>query len=174
MIKPTTGDICIDGNVRFIFNTSVGVLPMLTGRENVVLLVNLIYSEYSDKQKKEIIEDSIKFSELKKFIDTPFRTYSMGMQSRLCLSVISAKSSDLLILDEVFDGADEYFKDKVSKRIINIIDKSGAILFVSHNREQIHSICNRLIVLDKSKIVFDGDVTSGFNVYSNIVKRSYS
>lgn len=172
MIKPTAGSIAVNGTVRFIFNTSMGVLPMLTGRENIVLLVHLIYSDLSESLKKEIIEDSIQFSELGHFIDAPFRTYSKGMQSRLCLSVISAQSSDLLILDEVFDGADEYFKEKVSKRIVSIIDNSGAIIFISHNREQIYSTCNRLIVLEKSKIVYDGNVNDGFKVYSNIVKRN--
>jgi ABC-type polysaccharide/polyol phosphate transport system ATPase subunit len=99
--------------------------------------------------------------------------YSKGMQTRVCLSLISALPSQLLILDEVFDGADQYFKEKVTHRVTEMIQKSGAALFVTHSIAQVRQVCNRVIVLNNSRIEFDGQVEPGIRYYlENIVPKS--
>jgi len=92
-------------------------------------------------------------------------TYSKGMQARLSLSIISAKKCDLLILDEVFDGADEFFQKKISERVLRMIHDSGAVMFVSHSPEQIRLACNRCVVIKNSAIAFDGSVEDGIDFY---------
>src|SRR5256885_10895379 len=101
---PNSGKIQVMGQARAVFDTHVGIHPELTGRENAWLLAEFLYPELEDKQS--IVDEALEFSELGKFVDLPFRLYSNGMQTRLCLSVVTARPSDLLILDEVFDGAD--------------------------------------------------------------------
>ena len=170
MYFPTHGKVKTYGNVRAIFDTSVGIMPELTGRENVFLISELMFPEIPLSKRVEFVEEVIEFSELQHFADTPFKNYSKGMQARLCLSLISAKESDLLILDEVFDGADQFFQEKIAKRVLSIIKDSGAVVFVSHSPHQIEIACNRLILLKDGKILFDGDIQEGLKVYNNEYK----
>lgn len=165
MYKSKSGSIYRPDDMRAIYETSVGIQPELTGRENAWLLSFLMYPRLNKKQRNNIVNESIEFSELNNFIDTPYKNYSKGMQVRLCLSLVSALPNDLLILDEVYDGADEYFQKKVGLRVKNLIHRSGAALFVSHSFDQINHLCNRLIIISKGKIVFDGDVEKGREVY---------
>lgn len=168
MYYPNKGKITIQGKVRAIFDTSVGIVTELTGRENAVLLSHLIYPELDKRTRANFVEDAIEFSELGEYIDVPFQSYSKGMQARLCLSLISCKESDLLILDEVFDGADEFFQKKIAARVLKMINNSGAVIFVSHSPDQIRQSCNRLIVLDKNNIAYDGGVEDGILFYKSL------
>lgn len=167
MYQGTAGKITVNGTVRSVFDTTVGVIPELTGRENAELLCDLIYPHLSKAERTAVLADALEFSELGDFLDVAFLKYSKGMQVRLCLSIISARPCDLLILDEVFDGADAFFQKKISKRILNLIEESGAVLFVSHAPDQIRLACNRVAVLADRKIIFDGPVEEGIRFYYN-------
>ncbi|MBD66749.1 MAG: hypothetical protein CME62_16195 [Halobacteriovoraceae bacterium] len=158
-------EITVHGKLRAIFDTASVVLPELSGRENAWIITNILYSHLSKKERAEIVEDSLEFSELKEFIDQPFKHYSKGMKVRLFLSIVSAKPCDLLILDEVFNGADAFFNDKISKRIKDVIHNSGAVIFISHSEEIIKEVCNRVVVLGGKKILFDGSVEDGLSFY---------
>lgn len=162
--QPTSGTIRVKGLVRAIFDTAVGIHPELTGRENARLLARFIYPFDVDRHE-EMVEEALEFSELGKFVDVPYKLYSNGMQARLCLSMVSCKPGDLLILDEVFDGADVFFREKISKRITSMIDRSGAVIFVSHSPDQIEKVCNRLVLIGNGGIVFDGEVREGLRIY---------
>lgn len=166
MIKPHFGEIITSKEVRAIFDTGTGVLPELTGRENAYLLARLFYPKIKDL--KPIVEEAIEFSELGHFIDVPFMQYSKGMQSRLLLSLISAVPTEVLILDEVLDGADVFFQQKLALRMQNFIRNAGATIFVSHSLEQIRQVCNEVLVLHKGKVHFMGEVEQGWQEYLNL------
>lgn len=168
MISPNRGEINIKGQVRAIFDTSVGIVPELTGRENAEVISALIYPDVSEKEREEIIKDALAFSDLGEFEDVPFLKYSKGMQTRLSLSLVSAKGCDLLILDEVYDGADIFFKEKITKRVLKMIEASGSVIFVSHSMDQIETLCNRMIILDKAQIIFDGDPKEGVALFKKL------
>ncbi len=169
MYSPSDGEVLLgEHEVRAIFDSGVGIMPELTGRENAYLLARFIFQKANKKEIDNIISDAVEFSELGHFIDVPIKTYSKGMQARLCLSLISARPCDLLILDEVFDGADLFFQEKISKRVLKMIDESGAVIFVSHSTDQIEKACNRLVILDKGNIAYDGPVDKGMKFYQNI------
>jgi ABC-type polysaccharide/polyol phosphate transport system ATPase subunit len=172
MLVPNSGSLSLSGSCRPIFNTGVGVLPELTGRENAELLTTFIYPYLNKREVNDLVTESLIFSELKEFVDVPYRNYSKGMQTRLFLSVVSARPSDLLIFDEVFDGADEFFQKKIGKRFLDLMDQSGAIVFVSHTPDQIRDICNRVMVLHEHKIYFDGNVEQGIELYQNLNLQS--
>ncbi len=149
------GQIIKRGQVRAVFDTGVGIQPELTGRENATLMAEFLYPQVEDRQL--LVEESLAFSELGHFLDAQVKFYSNGMHARLCLSLISARPGDILILDEVFDGADQFFRQKISERITKMIEKSGAVVFVSHSFEQIQRACNRVVILSREEgLVFDG------------------
>lgn len=167
--RPSKGKITLNGKVRAIFDTSVGIYPELTGRENAYMLAEFMYPELGG-QNKEIVEEALGFSELGSFLDVPYRTYSNGMQARLSLSLISCLPSDLLILDEVFEGADQFFREKISGRVLKMIEKSGAVIFVSHSEEQVAKVCNRVLWIKEGRIAFDGEPNEGLNLYARLGK----
>ena len=160
--------IRVNGEVRAIFDTSVVVQPDLSGAENAWILTNLLFPSYSKTEREEIIRDALEFSELDHFAYSPFKQYSKGMKTRLFLSVVSARPSDLLILDEVFSGADTFFNEKITQRVEKMIAQSGAVIFISHIEDIVNKVCNRGIVLHNKKIVFDGDIKAANDFYNNI------
>lgn len=165
ILHPASGTITIRGKCRAVFNTQVGLIPELTGRENARLLMRLMFQQESIRSIERMTQEACEFSGLNSFLDTPFETYSQGMKARLCLSVITAKSSDLLILDEVYDNTDCFFQEKMSARLKKFIANSQSVIFVSHSPDYIRRVCNRAIVLHQGKIVFNGDVESALAAY---------
>lgn len=163
--QPSTGTVQTRGRVQAVFDTSVGLNPELTGRENAHLMVEFLYPTDSDRHR--MADEALTFADLREFADAPFRLYSNGMQARLCLSLVSCKPWDILILDEVFAGADAFFRDKIAARILKMIENSGAVIFVSHSAEEIRKVCNRVIILDQGHLVFDGAVEEGLRRYES-------
>ena len=161
--KPTRGSLKVGGQVRAVFDTLVGIYPELTGRENARILADFLYPDLDNRDEK--IKEALEFAELGHFLDTPFKHYSNGMQARLCLSVLTMQETDVLILDEVFEGADQFFREKIAERVLKMIRASGAVLFVSHNEDQLRRVCNRAIVLRHGKVAFDGSVEDGLAFY---------
>lgn len=155
------------GDIRAIFDTNIAFYPNLTGKENAIMLVELLYAKYTAIERKEIVAESLLFSELNEFIDVPVYSYSKGMRARLYLSLISAREADLIILDETFGGTDTFFAEKISQRINNLIAKSGAAIIVSHNIDDLKKYCNRAIVLKDKKIFHDGPLEAGIEKYLN-------
>ncbi len=111
------------------------------------------------------MNEALEFSELGHFLDIPFRQYSKGMQTRLMLSLISSQATDILILDEVLDGADYFFQQKLSVRMKNFIASAGATVFISHIADQIREVCDQVLVMNKGKIGFFGAVEEGLDYY---------
>lgn len=163
MIMPQEGRVITQSEVRAIFDTGTGVVPELTGRENAYLLARLFFPKLKDL--KVIVEEAIEFSELGHFIDIPFQQYSKGMQSRLLLSLISSVPTEILILDEVLDGADIFFQKKLAERMKAFIRNAGASIFVSHSIDQIRQVCTSLMVLHKGKVQYLGPIGQGWNEY---------
>jgi ABC-type polysaccharide/polyol phosphate transport system ATPase subunit len=166
--RPTAGSLEVAGRVRAVFDTSVGILPELTGRENAHLLARFIYPDVTDTA--EIAEEAVEFAALGRFADMPYRIYSNGMQARLCLSLVSARPADILILDEVFDGADEFFRERMAARVLNVIERSGIVLFVSHDAALVQRVCNRAIVLRDGRLAFDGTPLAAFEAYRSLAR----
>lgn len=172
MMQAQQGTIDTTAEVRAIFDTGSGIMPELTGKENAMLLARMFFPK--ERNIVPIVNEAIEFSELGHFIDIPFKQYSKGMQSRLLLSLISAKTTDILILDEVFDGADVFFQKKIAERMKTFIEKAGSTVFVSHSPEQVRQVCNKVMVLSKGKIHFFGEVEEGIQSYFDLHQKSSS
>lgn len=159
--------IKVVGNVRAIFDTSVVVQPELSGEENANILVNLLYPELPKDERKEIARESVEFSELGEFRYSAFKYYSKGMKARLFLSIVSARPTELLILDEVFNGADSFFNAKITERVKKMIEHSHAVLFVSHSVDTLKDVCDRGVVISNNSISFDGKIDDAVHFYLN-------
>lgn len=158
----------INGEARAIFEHSLSIYPDLTGRENAIVLIELLYSGLSKEEKNSILEEAVIFSELTESIDLPFKNYSRGMKARLCSSLLTAKPVDLLIIDEAFDGMDQFYLEKMKPRLKSLIHSCGATIMVSHKLEEIKNYCDQAIVLHDKKIAFHGPVNDAISFYNSL------
>jgi len=161
---PTSGDIYMNGRVASMLEVGTGFHGELTGRENIYMNGAIL-----GMKKKEIdakIEDIIEFSECRQFIDTPVKRYSSGMYVKLAFSVAAHLDSEIMIMDEVLAVGDMAFQKKCLEKMSDVSKTEGrTILYVSHNMNTIRQLCDRCIVLDHGKVVFDGDVEKGILLY---------
>ncbi|MCQ2387343.1 MAG: ABC transporter ATP-binding protein [Clostridia bacterium] len=168
--SPTKGEIGLNGRVVSMLEVGTGFHPDLTGRENIYMNGAIL-----GMTKKEIdskIEDIIEFSEIREFIDTPVKRYSSGMYVKLAFSVVSHLDSEIIIMDEVLAVGDIQFQKKCIEKINSVSEeKNRTVLYVSHNMSTIRQLCNRVIVLDKGKVIFDGNTEEGIKTYENLPKN---
>ncbi len=164
---PTQGEIGLNGRITSMLEVGTGFHGELTGRENIYMNGAIL-----GMTKKEIdakMEDIIEFSECRQFIDTPVKRYSSGMYVKLAFSVAAHLDSEIMIMDEVLAVGDMAFQKKCLDKMNDVSREQGrTILYVSHNMNTIRQLCDRVVVLDHGKVVFDGDVEEGINIYMNV------
>lgn len=161
---PTTGDIWMNGRVASMLEVGTGFHGELTGRENIYM--NGAILGMKKKEIDEKIEDIIEFSECRQFIDTPVKRYSSGMYVKLAFSVAAHLDSEIMIMDEVLAVGDMAFQKKCLDKMSDVSKVEGrTILYVSHNMNTIRQLCDRGIVLEHGKLIFDGDVEEAIALY---------
>lgn len=162
---PTIGCIGINGRVSSMLEVGTGFHGELTGRENIYLngaILGMTKAEVNCK-----IDKIIEFSEIEQFIDTPAKRYSSGMYVKLAFSVMAHLNSEIMIMDEVLAVGDIAFQRKCLDKVGDISRTEGrTVLYVSHNMDTIRRLCDRCVVLDKGKIVFDGEVEKAIEIYN--------
>ena len=132
---PTSGDIDLYGRGASMLEVGTGFHPEMTG-------------------------------EVGDFIDTPVKRYSSGMFVKLAFSVAAHLDSEIMIMDEVLAVGDMKFQKKCLTKMRQAARRDGkTVLYVSHNMATIRDLCDRCIVLDKGKVIFDGDVDEGIALY---------
>lgn len=162
---PTEGEIDIYGRIASMLEVGTGFNGEMTGRENIYMNGAILGMTKAEIDAK--MEDIIEFSEVRDFIDTPVKRYSSGMFVKLAFSVAAHLDSEIMIMDEVLAVGDMAFQKKCLDKMREAAKKEGrTVLYVSHNMNTIRRLCDRCIVLDKGKIIFDGDVEEAIAIYS--------
>lgn len=170
ILNQDKGSFTVKGRVGGIVALGAGFNPVLSGREN--LKVYSAIKGISQKKLQEKEMEIIAFSELEKFIDSPLRTYSSGMQVRLAFSAAAILDvPDVLLIDEVLAVGDIQFIGKCFNLIEEIREKASIIL-VSHSIANIRRFCNRCCLLEKGKITLDSNNVN--DVIGTYVARSAS
>ena len=163
--SPTEGTVGINGRVSSMLEVGTGFHGELTGRENIYLNGAILGMSRAEVDSK--IDRIIEFSEIGQFIDTPVKRYSSGMYVKLAFSVAAHLDSEIMIMDEVLAVGDIAFQKKCLDKMGDVSrEENRTILYVSHNMETIRRLCDRCIVLEKGKIIFDGDVEKAIKIYS--------
>lgn len=167
VLKPTTGEVKVDGIIAPMIELGAGFNFDLTGRENVFL--NGAVLGYSRQQMTEKFDSIHEFSELGEFIDVPMKNYSSGMVARLAFAIATIVDPDILIVDEVLAVGDDKFQKKCLDRINKMIKGHTTVIFVSHSNDQVAEICNRAAWIDGGKVREVGDAKEIIEKY----KASY-
>ncbi|MEI3418858.1 MAG: ABC transporter ATP-binding protein [Blautia sp.] len=152
--KPTSGSIQVKGRVSSLIELGAGFHPDMSGRENIY--INATIFGLKKEEIDERLEEIIRFSELEEFIDNPVRTYSSGMYMRLAFAVAINVNADVLLIDEILAVGDVSFQKKCFDKLQEIKEAGTTIVIVSHSMEQLYSICDRLIWIEKGLVREDG------------------
>ena len=169
---PTGGTIGLNGRVASMLEVGTGFHGELTGRENIYMTGAILGMTRREIDAK--IEDIIDFSECRPFIDTPVKRYSSGMYVKLAFSVAAHLDSEIMIMDEVLAVGDVAFQKKCLDKMSDVSRAQGrTILYVSHNMNTIRQLCTRCVVLDRGKLVYEGEVEEAIGCYMNAGGLAY-
>jgi len=170
---PTTGHAIIRGRVGSLLEVGTGFHPELTGRENIFLNGSILGLKKSEIIKQ--LDAIIDFSGVEKFIDTPLKHYSSGMQLRLAFAVAAHLEPEILLIDEVLAVGDIEFQKKCIGKMEEVSKEQGrTILFVSHQLNAIMKLCTKAFFLVDGKISFIGTVNETIEKYIKSLQRQTS
>ena len=169
VMKPTKGQVQVNGNICPMIELGAGFDMELTARENIYLNAAVLgYSrEFIDTKFEEIVE----FSELREFLDVPVRNFSSGMTARLAFSIATVVEPEILIVDEILSVGDIAFQQKSQAKMQSMIGGGTTVLFVSHSLAQIEEICNKVVWLENGCVKKIGEPKAVCAEYADYVLR---
>lgn len=163
VLTPTSGRVKTFGRISAILELTSNLKPEMTGKENIIY--NLKVQGFTDKKdiqkKTQEIEE---FAEIGEFINQPVKVYSSGMKSRLGFGIATSVEPDILILDEVLAVGDFNFQQKCLAKI-NGMRENISMIFVSHSMNSVRLFCDRVIVLEKGRLSFNGKPDDAIKYY---------
>lgn len=118
----------------------------------------------------EKTEEIVKFTDIGEFIDYPVKAYSTGMAVRLAFAVSTCISGEILLLDEVVSAGDASFQIKAKNRILELMDEAKIMVFVTHDLATMQEVCNRALLMQHGKVIFDGDPKTAVEIYKRGVQ----
>ena len=154
LLPPEKGCVYTSGQAALL-GVNAALLDDLTGERNVVL--GCLAMGMAPQDVKDRYQSIVDFSGVGSFIDYPMRTYSTGMAQRLRFSIASAKSHEILLIDEALATGDASFRSKSHEKIMQLREEAGTVFLVAHNLAEIEASCNRVIWLEKGQIMMQGE-----------------
>ena len=149
--EPTGGRAVLNGRISSLLEVGTGFHPELTGRENVYLNGTILGMSKKEIERK--FDEIVDFSGVEKFIDTPVKRYSSGMQVRLAFAVAAHLEPEILMIDEVLAVGDIEFQKKCLGKMGDVAGEGRTILFVSHNMAYIEALCRKAVWINNGKLI---------------------
>lgn len=170
VFSPNEGEIDLKGHSVSLMALGVGFKNTLSGRENIVLSGMLL--GFSEKQIREKMDEIIEFAEIGEFIDRPVRTYSSGMHSKLAFAITAMLETDIMLVDEVLSVGDERFRKKSLEKMNSLIlDNRRTVIIVSHNRETLQELCDRVLWIHDGEVQEIGEPTEVLEHYTEFMNK---
>lgn len=166
VLKPSSGEINVNGKVTALLELGAGFNPEFTGRENIRFYSTIL--GLSNQESESLTPAVIEFAEIGEFIDQPLKTYSSGMKSRLGFAVAIHVDPDILILDEVLAVGDALFKRKCYAKMEEFFKSGKTIIYVSHDINSVNQLCTRAIFMESGILIADGipnDITKRYQQF---------
>ena len=161
--RPTEGHAEIHGRVGSLLEVGTGFHAELTGRENVYMSGAILGMHKAEIDRK--FDEIVAFSEVERFLETPLKHYSSGMQMRLAFAVAAHLEPEILLVDEVLAVGDLSFQKKCLGKMQEVSDKGRTIVFVSHQMNQIRRLCERVMWIDAGNIRESGPAADVVGAY---------
>jgi ABC-type polysaccharide/polyol phosphate transport system ATPase subunit len=167
ILPPDEGRVEINGRLASLLELGAGFHGDLSGRENIYLngaILGLTRSEIDER-----FNDIVDFAGVRPFLDTAVRNYSSGMYVRLGFAIAVNVDPDVLLVDEVLSVGDAHFQSRSLERMQRFQQRGRTVVIVSHDLAAIEQLCDRTIVLDRGRIVFDGPSREGVQLYAQLM-----
>lgn len=164
--QPTKGEAAVNGSLVPFIELGVGFNPELSGRDNVYLNGALL--GFSRKEMSKMYDDIVRFAELERFMDQKVKNYSSGMQVRLAFSIAIKVETDVLLVDEVLAVGDANFQSKCYEYFHKLKKDKKTVVFISHDMNAVQQYCDRAIIIDRGKIVKEGNPKTIAQNYTEI------
>lgn len=161
--SPTGGTLKTNGRIAPLLELGAGFAPDLSGLDNIFL--NAAILGFGQKRTQQLLKTIIDFSELGDKIHMPVKTYSSGMIVRLGFSIAAHLDAEILLIDEILAVGDLGFQQKCLKRIRELHKAGTTIILVTHTPDQVKEFCSRCVVLENTRVIFDGPPDDGVLIY---------
>jgi lipopolysaccharide transport system ATP-binding protein len=168
--RPTEGHAELRGRIGSLLEVGTGFHPELTGRENVFMSGAVLGMRAAEIRRK--FDEIVAFSEVERFLDTPLKYYSSGMQMRLAFAVAAHLDPEILFVDEVLAVGDISFQKKCLGKMQEVSETGRTIVFISHHMNQIRRLCGRTLWLDAGKIRESGITANVVGNYEAAARAS--
>jgi ABC-type polysaccharide/polyol phosphate transport system ATPase subunit len=155
IMRPTEGLVDVRGQISGLLGLGAAFDAELSGIENILL--GGAFLGVDDTRIRELLPSIVDFADLGQFIDAPIKTYSSGMRARLGFAIATSVDPDILLLDEVLSTGDATFREKSKARVIELVRAAKAVVLVTHDMEWVKGYCNRAILLEKGRLVMEGE-----------------
>ena len=167
---PTSGRITCRGRVASLLEVGTGFHPELTGRENIFMNGSILGMRKAEIDRH--FDEIVNFSGVEKFLDTPLKRYSSGMQLRLAFAVAAHLEPEILVVDEVLAVGDSEFQKKCLRKMDEVSKSGRTILFVSHDLSAVSTLTTQSIFLEKGHVRTYGNTDAVIREYSSIQQKS--
>ncbi len=162
--SPTTGTIKARGRIASLLEVGTGFHAEMTGRENIFMNGSIMGMTKPEIRSK--LDEIVDFAGVERYIDTPVKRYSSGMMVRLGFAIAAHLEPEILVVDEVLAVGDAEFQKKAIGKMQDVSKGEGrTVLFVSHNMGAVKNLCNRGVILEKGKVIFNGNVNTAIMNY---------
>ena len=166
ILKPYKGEIVVNGTISPLLELGAGFDMNLTARENIFL--NGTVLGHSKKYMQEHFDEIVEFSELHKFLDSPVKNFSSGMQARLGFAIATMVRPDILVVDEILSVGDYQFQQKCYGRMREMLEGGTTLLYVSHDIHSVRELCDHAIWLEKGRVRRSGLVDEVCDEYMQV------
>lgn len=161
--EPTRGASRIVGRVAPVFDLGVGMDPEISGYENI--MIRGLFLGMNRREMTKRVDDIAEFTELGDFLQMPLRTYSTGMRVRLALGVVTSIDPEILLLDEGIGAVDAAFLAKARDRLVDLVRRSGMLVFASHQDDLLFELCDSAIWMDEGQMKMRGSLREVITAY---------
>ncbi len=172
ILRPDTGSINVRGRMAALIEVGAGFHGDLTGRENIDLNGAILGMSREEIRKK--MDAIVSFAGIEKFLDMPVKRYSSGMYARLGFSIAAHVEPDVLLVDEVLSVGDAVFRLRCFDRMRELVRGGTTLVFVTHNLDQMQSICPTAVVLEQGQTMFQGNSREAVSHYMDAMSRCYA
>src|SRR3954470_12501270 len=161
--EPTRGSARIQGKIAPVFDLGIGMDPEISGVENII--IRGLFLGMTAKEMEKRVDDIAEFTELGDFLQLPLRAYSTGMRVRLALGIVTSIDPEILILDEGIGAVDAAFMAKARDRLVDLVKRSGLLVFASHQDDLLMELCNQAIWMDGGRMKMRGGLREVLTAY---------
>ena len=165
--QPDEGSVAVHGRIASLLELGAGFHPDMTGRENIYLNGSIL--GFGREEMDGAFDDIVAFAGVGDFLDTPVRNFSSGMYVRLGFAIAVNVDPDVLLVDEVLSVGDASFQERSLARMRAFGQRGKTVVLVSHDLSAVQALCERGVVLEAGRVVYDGPVADAVERYEELV-----